>query len=488
MNTLVQKDGVLVSLEDALNNQNATGRPFKTFIGVNTGSKTFSLILSLFEVQEFTQVANEQSSSPFIAQRKLDMGHAKEIAKYILKGLLFATERKYVAYNKALSPQFNEITNTLGKQPYLSIPPLVASFRNCNPNGTNLKVMPLSTVEGETAAFKIFMNTGDILWVVDGQHRRKAIQLIYEFFNYVLTYKKYPAKDSLYPTKEKKDLTPEELQVWADCFEISKACNVTVEVHLGLEVLQERQLFHDLNNLARKVEKSLALYFDNSNVVNQFIKEVLIEDLFDAEGLVIHEQDKINWQDSGSGLTRKDLVAINAILFLNKTNIHGALPANMFGKEEIARQFWAETIKIKDILSTNSKQLTVAAQPVVIKALAKLVFDFCFGKNKEWVTDENKMKLLNGIKDLDFSHDNPIWRYYDLNESEVTEFGLTGLRDFIPSDTEGFNRDLGKYDAHTNVFRFGAKHNDIYPIVGDMIRWKLGLPKRHKEEKANLSI
>ena len=27
--------------------------------------------------------------------------------------------------------------------------------------------------------------------------------------------------------------------------------------------------------------------------------------------------------------------------------------------------------------------------------------------------------------------------------------------------------------------RFGAKHNDIYPIIGDMIRWKLKLPNRY---------
>jgi hypothetical protein len=31
------------------------------------------------------------------------------------------------------------------------------------------------------------------------------------------------------------------------------------------------------------------------------------------------------------------------------------------------------------------------------------------------------------------------------------------------------------------VFRFGAKHNDIYPILGDMIRWQLKLPSRHAE-------
>lgn len=29
--------------------------------------------------------------------------------------------------------------------------------------------------------------------------------------------------------------------------------------------------------------------------------------------------------------------------------------------------------------------------------------------------------------------------------------------------------------------RFGAKQNDIYPVIGDMIRWKLNLPNRHAE-------
>ena len=42
---------------------------------------------------------------------------------------------------------------------------------------------------------------------------------------------------------------------------------------------------------------------------------------------------------------------------------------------------------------------------------------------------------------------------------------------------EGGNRDIGSFQA--GFMRFGAKHNDIYPIIGDMIRWKLGLSSRH---------
>src|SRR5690242_15790507 len=90
------KDGSLVNLEDALENQNTSGRPVKTFVAINTGNRTFCVVLSLFELQEYTEVANEQSNSPFVSQRRLNLEHATEIAKYILKGLLTSVERKYV--------------------------------------------------------------------------------------------------------------------------------------------------------------------------------------------------------------------------------------------------------------------------------------------------------------------------------------------------------------------------------------------------------
>jgi hypothetical protein len=47
---------------------------------------------------------------------------------------------------------------------------------------------------------------------------------------------------------------------------------------------------------------------------------------------------------------------------------------------------------------------------------------------------------------------------------------------------DGSNRDIGKRDAKGRM-RFGSKHNDIYPILGDMIRWRLKLPNRHEQAK-----
>ncbi|RVD67222.1 hypothetical protein EN751_37940, partial [Mesorhizobium sp. M4A.F.Ca.ET.029.04.2.1] len=75
-------------------------------------------------------------------------------------------------------------------------------------------------------------------------------------------------------------ISGDELQVWEECFERARTfCTVAVEVHLGLQPDEERQLFHDLNRLGKKVDTNLALQFDNSNPVNLFIKERLMEEL-----------------------------------------------------------------------------------------------------------------------------------------------------------------------------------------------------------------
>jgi hypothetical protein len=58
--------------------------------------------------------------------------------------------------------------------------------------------------------------------------------------------------------------------------------------------------------------------------------------------------------------------------------------------------------------------------------------------------------------------------------------GLSELRSYMPAEGDGSNRDMGIYDAATNTFRFGAKHNDIYPLIGDVIRWHCNLPTRQK--------
>ncbi len=482
------KDGTteVVNLNDALSVQSSTGRPVRTFVGTNTGNLTFTLLLTLFEVQEMTEVANEQSkSSLFVAQRKLDVEHAQKIAKYILKGLMWAAEKKKYQH-VPLSIAFEKIKKDMGTQPYISIPPLVASFRNAAPDGSNIKVVPLRVgPDGETAAFKIFVNPGDTFWIVDGQHRKKAIQFVHEFLNYVLTHQKYPTRGSLYPINKKEDLSPEELQVWFDCNEMMKACTVSLEVHIGLDVEKERQLFHDLNNLGKKVDKNLALNFDGSNPVNLFTGQVVIDDIFaNVNFLESNAKDSNDWKTDG--FTRQELVSINALLFLNKTNVNGATPTAVEPKVDIAKRFWEKVVEIPGLTEDGSKQITVAAQRVVLKALAKLVYDFAFGK---WHNVEHLNLILDRLPTLNYNHDNLAWRYYSLTDADKKNAKLLALDSYLPIDNDGVNRDLGNYDTNHNIFRFGAKHNDIYPIIGDIFRWELNLPSRKKtDDKQQLSL
>ena len=79
------------------------------------------------------------------------------------------------------------------------------------------------------------------------------------------------------------------------------------------------------------------------------------------------------------------------------------------------------------------------------------------------------------IPNIDF-HENPMWRYYEMSNEQRDEAGITGLATALPDDMGTANRDIGAYQS--GLMRFGAKHNDIYPILADMIRWAAGLPSR----------
>jgi hypothetical protein len=72
-----------------------------------------------------------------------------------------------------------------------------------------------------------------------------------------------------------------------------------------------------------------------------------------------------------------------------------------------------------------------------------------------------------------------MWNYYSLADDARVASGLEGLGDHLPATDAGVNRDVGSKQGE--FMRFGAKHNDIYPILSDMIRWATGLPSRHTE-------
>jgi hypothetical protein len=479
MNTVSEQNTTTdTNLAQLLQTTDASDRPFTVLPGNNMGNTTLCLCVPMHQFWEISEVANERNLADKaslvgqpIAQRKLDEKHAQKLATYILKGLFNTIEQRAKLEGREVSSKFDEMHRALGKQPYLALQPITANIRECAPGGKDLRVSQ-PTPESKLV---VHLAQKHVLWVVDGQHRREAMRLVFDFFRTVLQLHKYP-KGSLYPPADRgQEVSGDELAIWNQAYEAARThCKILVEAHLGLNSDQERQLFHDLNNLTKKVESSLAFQFDNSNPINLFIKEELIDDGI-LEAKVI-DQDIVDWNTDPGAISRKDLIAVNALLFLNKTNINGAKPADVDEKKVLARKFWEAVSQIPGFGAPLAKQQTVAAQPVVLKALAKIVYTHGFGRQADPVILDH---FWTGLPKVDFSHANPMWRYYAFSPEERSQ-KCPGLDGYLPAE-EGANRDLGAFNEVDKVMRFGAKHNDIYPIIGDMIRWQIGLPSRRDD-------
>ncbi len=451
--------------------------PFNVFIGHNLGHRVFTMSVPFRKFSDISAVANNRDAGP-VAQRPLDENHAKKLAVYMVKGLVSAAKMRRIQGNKEVPGIFDSILSRLGEQPYFSLQPLVCNIRNVPPGGTGtggIRGFRLETAAGETAGFKVFLSERHVLWVVDGQHRRHAADLAMTFLEQVRQTGKYPGKGAVLFVEKGKLVSEDEMLVWNEAYDAARSyASLTVEVHLGLDIEQERQLFHDLNRLGKKVDASLAFQFDGSNPITHFIKRNLAGDL----GISITESEAKDWTEDSGALVLKDLVAVNAIAFLNKGNIAGATPAVIEPRESAIMDLWSRITEIPNFGNHRAKEKTVAAQPVLLKALAKIAYDLNFSNRRPVDAEELYKRFLDGLTDVDFSHTNRMWNYYGMSEGERLDAGLRGLESYLPDDTGGANRDIGAVQG--GYVRFGAKHNDIYPILADMIRWTLKLPSRRE--------
>ena len=116
----------------------------------------------------------------------------------------------------------------------------------------------------------------------------------------------------------------------------------------------------------------------------------------------------------------------------------------------------------------------------MLKAIAKITFDLNFNTRKPQDGDRLFNKFLTEMKNIDFSHSNPLWRYYVLSDEEKTKEGIDEMASYLP-DASRKSPNLGRYQ--NDVMVFGNRHNAIYPILADMLRWKTGLPSRHPAVK-----
>lgn len=459
-----------------------TGFVAPILTGFNMGNRTINLVVPMEKFKEISAIANEARIIPGdphggVAQRPLDEAHAKKIAMYILRGLAVSVRNRYLSEQQDVPENLEDLLMDLGEGPYQGLQPFTGNIRNCAFGGDDLEVEKMGD-----GSYILHLLQGQIIMVVDGQHRRFGYSLLTDWLDDILTTGRYTSlrKGGIYlpdGREETPELSSDELTIWGAVYEEAKAhCTVDVTVHLGLTIDQERQLFHDLNNLGKKVEPAIAQAFDQANPINIFIRKKIEADKLLGNTAIVNEGSKKGGKKRAADATtdgsimRDDLVIANSLLFAGMTNPAGIPNSKM--DYRLGERFWRALASQPHFGEAGWHELTLLAQPTMIKALAQLAYNY--GGSREQ-NDEHLETLLSALeqKSIDFSRSNDLWKAYLVEDVEGT---FPGLSEYLTPVS--VRKSYAVLDPTTNTFRFTSNTRDVARYIGDLIRWQLKLPVR----------
>jgi hypothetical protein len=453
-------------------------------MGFNLGNRTINISLSMEKFRELSEVANEariielNGDKGLIAQRPLDEKHARSIALYILRGLLYSLKERWEDEGREIPEEMHEILLELGAGPYQGLQPITGNIRECAPGGEDLEVE-----RTESGRLLLHLRQGQLIWVIDGQHRRFGYGLLIEWLRDITSRGRYVKKSPIFLPEEREDLEFDtvETSIWAGVFEEAKTrCTVDVAVHLGLDAMQERQLFHDLNNLGKKPDAAIAQAFDQANPVSIFVrKEIEANSLLGTSVKIADAGSKKGQKRAGpefvdQTIYRDDLVVCNALLFGGAWNQAGITASKVNPHYAYAKRFWLAVAAQPNFGVPSWYQKTLLAQPVMLKALAQLAFTFHASREAHEGNLERFISALEG-GEIDFSQENELWAAYFLPPDECAKL-YPGIQRYLTPI--GAMQPYGLRDSETGVLRFGSSSRDIARYIGDLIRWKLELPPR----------
>ncbi len=457
----------------------------------NLGHRTLKFAMPIKQFIQISAVGSrkniaeiESFKEEFHAQRDLLREHAKGLGRYTLMGLVKSEIQEKIELGEVISEEILSIQKELGEPPYASLQPLVTNIRRCNPGGDDLIAVDVGESFGrKTGVYDVTLSQQHLLWVVDGQHRREGFDMVLDFLSKVTRTFKYPKKGLYEPVNYSDQVMSDQVNTfWNRIFEIALTrASVSIECHLGLNERQEQQLFYDLNSKGRKVVQSLGFLYDRTDPINVFVAETLLDG-----GIIPFEpsdKDITNWSEDDGKITRKDINNVTSLLCTGKTSSKSATPTIVSKRKEFMIKFWEAIVGIENFGKPAAKSKTVVAQTVVLKALAKLANELVYGHQKildHKGYDQLLISIING--GLDFSHENKLWHAL-LIDKDSREKQFPGISNYIsiPDET---NLDAGVVDINNNWVRFGSRHNDIFPRIGDSIRWKLKLSPRPSVVKA----
>ena len=454
---------------------------FTAMDGVNLGRKTLTTRMSIKKFHDWSVVANkdirndEDHHDEFVAQRNLIPEHARGLAKYVLGGLV----RTAIAdlSEQRIPEEVLRIKNDLAAGPYSALQPLVCNLRHVREEDLHIddKDLPPDVL-------RVSIGSTQKLFVVDGQHRRDGFDRVLAYLDQILRNGKYPSgKAALYaPASTGRDgaLAAVEIEFWEAVRDRAlNECSVSVEVHIGLDEAEEQQLFSDLNSRSKPLHSSMVLSYDQSDAIAQISRDKSI-----IRFAIADESDAKQWKSTG--LPLKDIIMINRLL-VHGANAKGATPQSQVdAKSEFIRRFWEVVQSIDGFMESEQRTKTVAGQPVVLKALAKLAHDLAYGTPK-LVDEEGLKKLYHWIetKKIKFDHAEELWQALFMNdEDRDAKFG-GGINEFVHVTAQ---TKPGELDQQNKWVRFAPAHNDIYPRLGDLIRWKVELGNRGAAQKSRL--
>lgn len=470
-------ENVEAPLSDLLEFTSSEEKWRTTFITFNCGNPAFGISMSAKEFYENSRIANDSKQGD-VAQRQLNASHAKGLGTYLFKGLVNAA----IGFSRAKGEEpldaLFEIQELIGKSVYVGIQPIVCNIRDTKGVKAFNGYRVADPKGPETVCFRTAFLPKHLMYVIDGQHRREGFRYVFDFLKSVESTGKIGKQANLIPST---DVVGDVSEEWLRAFKaIDRAASayatVLIEAHLGLSTEEERQLFSDLNSKGLNVSANLTLAFDGSNPVNEYVKQATKSRLISMPIIETEKNAEISIQDGA--ILRKDIVAMNAQLFVNSGSIKSATSQKVELRRDTADRFWTAVGKIPGIGKPGLDKRSILSQSVVLKAMAKLCY--ALTPKKESDSPAALDKYLLAIPTIDFSHENTAWI---LNSAiSKIEEGSTQptIADYTAYNTsKTAQRGIGSYDSENSRFTFSTRANDVMPVLGDILRFEIGLPNRH---------
>lgn len=340
---------------------------FKAIKGQQWHKTTYTTNISFAQIGELCRVDPD-------VQRSADPKRMEDISKYILDGLT----------GKRFMTGFNAI---------------VTSLRNAS-----------LSYDEEKCEVKI--SSRGKFYISDGQHRCGGIKLCVE-----------KVEKELDKARENED--NEALEYWTNILTQIEQTYLPVVIFINLVKSEEKQLFHDLNNLGVSVNQTQALYLDQSDKFNVLSKE-LESEISQIKKYGLNKVAKTLSDKNTQIATLGTWNNCNRILLNGSSDKEMNLPWNeswdFEEKKEICKEFWQTFFNILPNDFMN-KQKYMVTRSAFIQGVAS------FGHNiiSEDNVDDWKSRLIK-LQNFDWSNSNDLYKKYGGGSLGIKEDKKTGVK------------------------------------------------------------